>query len=162
MDTGAGFTGWAGRSNGHTLIELAAVMVILGLIGALAIPRFAHNDATVPAQADQLAALVRQTQAMAMSQGRRLTLDILSTTSYAVTDGVSATPLRDAGGTVLLFNSQNAVSIAGNDITFDSLGRPLNAGSLHTATQTVTLTGAGGTTASVDVWPVTGFVTVTP
>ena len=49
-------------SYGFTLIELVAVMVILATLGAVALPRFAHNDATVPAQADQLGRAIRHAQ----------------------------------------------------------------------------------------------------
>ncbi len=150
------------RSDGFTLIELIAVMVILATLGALAIPRFAHNDATVPAQADQLGRAIRHAQAMAMSQGQAFTVDIQSATSYAITDGATATPVRDAAGEEQLYTLINAVTLAGADIEFDSLGRPLNGAALANAAQIWTLTGAGGNTASVSIQPVTGFVSVTP
>jgi len=62
------------RVDGFTLIELIAVMVIIATLGAVALPRFAHNDATVPAQADQLGRVIRHAQAMAMSQGQAFTV----------------------------------------------------------------------------------------
>jgi len=150
------------RCDGFTLIELVAVMVILATLGAMALPRFAHNDATVPAQADQLGRTIRHAQAMAMSQGQAFTIDIQSATSYAITDGVSATPVRDAAGEEQAYTLINAVTLAGADVEFDSLGRPLNGAALSDAAQSWTLTGAGGNTAGVSIQPVTGFVSVTP
>jgi prepilin-type N-terminal cleavage/methylation domain-containing protein len=150
------------RADGFTLIELVAVMVILATLGAVALPRFAHNDATVPAQADQLGRAIRHAQAMAMSQGQAFTVDIQSFTSYAITDGITATPVRDPAGEEQSYTLINAVTLAGNDVKFDSLGRPLNGAALASTAQSWTLTGTGGTTASVSLQPVTGFVSVTP
>ena len=150
------------RADGFTLIELVAVMVLIATLGAVALPRFTHNDATVPAHADQLGRAIRHAQAMAMSQGRSLTVDIQSVTSYAITDGITATPVRNPAGEEQTYTLINAVTLAGTDVKFDSLGRPLNGAALASTAQSWTLTGAGGNTASVSLQPVTGFVSVTP
>jgi len=149
-------------SSGFTLIELIAVMVILATLGAVALPRFAHNDATVPAQADQLGRVIRHAQAMAMSQGQAFTVDIQSAATYAITDGTTATPVRDSAGEEQAYTLINSVTLAGANVEFDSLGRPLNGAALADAAQSWTLTGAGGNTANVNIQPVTGFVSVTP
>jgi hypothetical protein len=112
------------------------------------------------AQADQLAASLRHTQSLALTQGRSLTFDVQSATSYAITDGV--TTITDPQGLVQSYTLANGVTLAGNDLDFDSLGRPIDAGSnLIATTQSWTLS-AGAATASVSVSPLTGFVTVTP
>ncbi len=149
-------------AHGFTLIELVAVMVIIATLSALAIPRFVHNDATLPAQADQFARVLRHAQMMAMSQGRSLTVTIRSATDYAITDGTSTTAERDASSEVQRYTLLNQVTLSGADIEFDSLGRPLSGAALANTVQSWTLTGAGSNTASVSVQPVTGFVTVTP
>jgi prepilin-type N-terminal cleavage/methylation domain-containing protein len=148
---------------GFTLIELVAVIVILAAISALAAPRFVHHDATVPAQADQLGRMLRHAQSLAMSQGRPLSLDILSPTSYAITDGANptATTIRDPSGQLQTFTLAHGATLSGADLTFDSLGRPLSGSNLMTTVRSWTLD-AGGNTASVSVQPVTGFVSVTP
>jgi len=150
------------RADGFTLIELVAVMVLIATLGAVALPRFTHNDATVPAHADQLGRVIRHAQAMAMSQGRPLTVDIQSVTSYAITDGITATPVRNPAGEEQTYTLINAVTLAGTDVKFDSLGRPLNGAALASTAQSWTLTGTGSNTASVSLQPVTGFVSVTP
>ncbi len=145
------------RSTGFTLVELVAVMVVMATLSVLLLPRFSHHEATEPAQADQLGRMLRHAQTLAMSQGRALTLDVISPTAYAITDGV--TPIRDPAGELLSYTLQNGVLFtAGGDIKFDSLGRPVSGGSLTTTPQTWTLSGG----ASVSLQPVTGFVTVTP
>ena len=148
---------------GFSLIELVSVMVILATIAALAAPRFVHHDATVPAQADQLGRIVRHAQALAMSQGRPLTVDVQSATSYAITDGATPTPstIRDPSGQLQAFSLQNGVTLSGADLEFDSLGRPISGSNLVTNTLNWTLNG-GSNTATVSVQAVTGFVSVTP
>ena len=151
------------RGAGFSLIELLSAMVILATLTALAAPRFVHRDATVPAQADQLGRTIRHAQALAMAQGRALTLDIQSATGYAITDGASPSPstLRDPSGQLQAFSLSNGVTLVGTDLVFDSLGRPISAGNLITTSQIWTLSG-DNSTATVTVQPVTGFVLVTP
>jgi len=148
---------------GFSLIELVSVMVILATIAALAAPRFVHHDATVPAQADQLGRIIRHAQALAMSQGRPLTVDVQSATSYVITDGATPTPstIRDPSGQLQAFSLQNGVTLSGADLEFDSLGRPISGSNLVTNTLNWTLNG-GSNTATVSVQAVTGFVSVTP
>lgn len=155
--------GLSSFSVGFTLIELISVMVILATLATLAAPRFVHHDATVPAQADQLGRIIRHAQALAMSGGRPLTVDIQSATSYAITDGAPPTPstIRDPSGRLQAFTLQNSATLVGADLEFDSLGRPISGGSLLGSTQSFTVNGSGNS-ATVSVQPVTGFVAVTP
>jgi prepilin-type N-terminal cleavage/methylation domain-containing protein len=116
------------RDGGFSLIELVSVIVILAAISILAAPRLVHHDATVPAQDDQLGRIIRHSQALAMGQGRALTVDIQSATSYGVTDGATLTPstIRDPYGQLQTFSLQNGVTLTGADLKFDSLGRPIS------------------------------------
>ena len=151
------------RGAGFSLIELISVMVILAAISSLAAPRFVHHDATLPAQANQMGRIIRHAQALAMGQGRPLTLDIQSATSYAITDGSAPSPstIRDASGQLQAFSLHNGVTLSGADLEFDSLGRPISGSNLVTSTQSWTLNG-GSNTATVSVQAVTGFVSVIP
>jgi prepilin-type N-terminal cleavage/methylation domain-containing protein len=151
------------RSAGFSLIELVSVMVILATLATLAAPGFVHHDATVPAQADQLGRIIRHAQALAMSQGRPLTVDVQSATGYVITDGATPTPstIRDPSGQLQAFSLQHGVTLSGADLEFDSLGRPISGGNLVTTTQNWTLNG-GSNAATVSVQAVSGFVSVTP
>jgi MSHA pilin protein MshA len=83
------------KHGGFTLIELVAVLVILALLGAMAVPRFVDvsNDALVAAQNGSVAA-VRTGHAMAIAELKALpTLTQLAT--YVGGQNVAV----DAGGT---------------------------------------------------------------
>ncbi len=146
---------------GFTLIELVTVLVMLGIVSALALPRWSPSDSTVATQADRLARDLRHAQSLALSQGRRLTFDVQSAGSYRVTDNGGNTVTDPATRSPFSVSLENNVTLAGNDLEFDSLGRPLNAGSLASGAQAFTLSGTART-ATVTVSPVTGFVRVTP
>ncbi|MGB5258894.1 MAG: type II secretion system protein [Gammaproteobacteria bacterium] len=147
--------------NGFTLIELVLVLALIGSLAAIAMPRWAPADTTVAAQADRLARDLRHTQAMAMSQARTLTLDIQGTTAYRVIDASSMTVTDPADQQPFLVAMDNNVTVNGTDTGFDSLGRPVAAGTLLPAARVFTVSGSS-TTATVTVSAVTGFITVSP
>jgi prepilin-type N-terminal cleavage/methylation domain-containing protein len=148
-----------GRQKGHTLIELVVALVIMAALAASLALRWSPEDSSLPAQADQFGRALRHAQALAMSQGRALTLDVQGATSYAITDGT--TTIRDPSGEQQSFSLVNNVTLAGPDVEFDSLGRPVNGASLASTAQSWTLSG-DVKIATVTLQPVTGFVTVTP
>ncbi len=151
---------FSARHAGFTLLELVAVLLLLAILSTSLFLRWSPGSSTLNAQADQLAAVLRHAQALALTQGRSLTFDVQSTTSYAITDGTAT--VTDPHGVVQSYTLANGVILAGNDLDFDSLGRPIDAGNNLVATAlTWTLTGDGAS-ASVSVSPLTGFVTVTP
>ncbi|TCK16875.1 prepilin-type N-terminal cleavage/methylation domain-containing protein [Thiogranum longum] len=144
---------------GFTLVELVAVLLILGVTSSAIMLRWAPGDQSLPAQADLLARNLRHTQAMALSRGVALTLDVQSPTTYAITDG--AATIRDSAGALQDFVLDNGVTLSVSDLKFDSLGRPLSGASLMSTTRSWTLSGESSI-ATVLVQPLTGHVTVAP
>jgi prepilin-type N-terminal cleavage/methylation domain-containing protein len=151
-----------GRSQqtGFTLLELTLVLLLMAILGTSLFLRWSPGSASLNAQADQLARTLRHAQSLALAQGRSLTFDIQSPTSYAITDG--ATTITDPQGVVQSYTLAIGAALAGSDIDFDSLGRPIDAtNNLIATAQTWTLS-ANGASATVSISPLTGFVTVTP
>ena len=148
------------QQSGFTLIELVTVLILLGILASSLYLRGSHSSATLNAQADQLARTLRHAQSLSLAQGRSLTLDVQGATNYVVSDGVAT--ITDPQGVVQTYTLVNGVTLAGSDLDFDSLGRPIDAtDNLITAARTWTLS-VNGSTASVRVEPLTGFVSVTP
>lgn len=148
------------QQQGFTLIELIAVLIILGIISATAFMRWSPGTPSLNAQADQLSRVLRHAQSLAMAQGRSLRFDVTSATTYAITDGAAV--ITDPQGVTQNYSLDNGVTLSGNDIDFDSLGRPITAAdTLISAQQNWTLN-ANGSTSTVAIQPLTGFASVTP
>ena len=98
---------------------------------------------------------------MAMSQARTLILDIQGPAGYRVADTGSMTVTDPATQQPFLISMDNNVTVGGSDTGFDSLGRPVDGGSLLAVARIFTVNGSSST-ATVTVSPVTGFITVTP
>src|SRR6266852_3769351 len=70
------------RERGFTLRELIIVMVIVGIISAIALTRTGNDPVMLATQVDQLAGDIRYVQALAMTQGQRYIISFPSGTSY--------------------------------------------------------------------------------
>ncbi len=145
---------------GFTLFELVMVIVIIGVLAAIVVPRLSLRDTTVHAQASLVARDIRHTQMLAMSQGRTLTFQSLGT-GYRCTDSSGTVITDSAVQQPFAQTLSNSVTLSAGSINFDSLGRPVNAGNLVSTAASFTVSGVTQS-ASLSVAPITGFVTVTP
>ncbi|MGD8937344.1 MAG: type II secretion system protein [Thiogranum sp.] len=148
------------RQTGFTILEAVAVLVLLGALSTVVLVRWSPGAALLNTQADLLANTLRHAQALALAQGRRLTFDVQSSGSYAITDGVSV--LTDLQGISQRHTLSGGATVSGDDVNFDSLGRPVDSGGNLVGTPLVWTLGADGSTSSISMQPLTGFVAVTP
>lgn len=149
---------------GFTLVELVLVMVLLGVIAAVAGVRWSDAGTNLGPQADRLASDIRYAQSLAMTHGQHFCIN-LAAASYQVTTNPNCTtlaalpteqtnPVPLAAGVALA--TTNAV------LNFDTLGRPFSdaAGTTQLAAVAVITLTAGTNVTTVRVTPGTGRVTV--
>ena len=152
------------KESGISLIELIMVMIILSIAALYVGSRISPVDATVHAQAARMAADLRHTQNLAMTRGQSLVFDLLSSSSYQVTDTSGSAITDPSSGDPFSHTLSNGVSRTGScvDIRFDSLGRPATVGGgLLASSCTYVLTG-NTISSTITLTPVSGFVQVNP
>ncbi|OEZ96434.1 MSHA biogenesis protein MshC [Duganella sp. HH101] len=166
---------------GFTLVELVVILVVTGILGAVAAPRFFERRAfDAAAYTDQLRAMLRYGQKVAIAQGRNVYVRLNGASVALCYDGlctlrVSAPGGANSGTGVTLSNCSNLSTWAcegvPNGLTvssalsfyFDATGQPYAATDVPpTLTSTfaqlaLSISGDGGSR-TVTVTPVTGYV----
>jgi type II secretory pathway pseudopilin PulG len=156
-----------------TTIELLIVLVIAAILAVFALVAYNPGPAVARYQAEGLGHSIRHMQELAMTWGKQLRLTVAAG-SYSVacvTAGAApcnVSPVVDpATGASFSVTAQSGVTLAvsspgGLDFAVDELGRPMNCNpSCALLSVNAQFTAAsGGTTWTVQVAPVSGFVTV--
>jgi MSHA pilin protein MshC len=169
--------GHPARQFGFTLVELIIVMVVIGVLGAVAAPRFFQRQGfDAVTYADQVRSVIRYGQKLAIAQNRNVfvRLDGASVALCYDAPGTCAQRVQPASGTnsgssATLQRCGNATAWAcegvpaGLSITahpnffFDPSGEPFLAAGGSLPTQTVAVTG-DGLNHNVIVTTQTGYV----
>jgi MSHA pilin protein MshC len=165
------------RSPGFTLVELIVVMLVLGILAAVFIPRSNSSAIILSTQAEQFAADIRYVQSLAMTQGwsgvspsaaRRFRINYTAA-GYNITDasGIAVTLPGGAPGAIG-FTGGISVSpypvpmLPFNTVAFDGLGRPytdLNATVPLASTATISMV-SGTSTRAIQIFSDTGLVRI--
>jgi MSHA pilin protein MshC len=141
-------------NGGFTMIEIIAVLLIIGIVAAVAVSRMGDTSAyDLAAQLEALKGHLRYAQSRAMGSNSPWGINMASTTTYYLFQGTgSTTPVLLPGEdstTVSLTakNSDLTINSAPQRITFDGYGSP--------GTTTITVTTSGG---NITVTKNTGFI----
>lgn len=144
-----------GSSRGFTMVELVLVLVVAGILAAVAVPRMVGRTGfDTRGFADQLAATVRFAQKLAISQRRDVFVSLTANNATLCYDAACATPAPGPGGEKpYTVNAPNGVAVASPVavLTFDRGGRPNIAAQLA-----IQVTGSG--THTIRVEQETGYV----
>lgn len=142
------------RQRGFTMVELIMVMVIAGILAAVAMPRFFETDVfRSRGFADQVQASLRYAQKIAIAQ-RRFVCVAFTANSVTLTTGPTAacgTPLGSPDGDpsyVINAPANTTFAAVPAAFNFNALGRP-------SAGQVINVTGA---TNAITIEAETGYV----
>ena len=152
------------KNRGFTAIELILVIVILGILAAIAYPRFQGLPGIrVSAAAQAIAADIRYAQSQAISTAYNYKVYFYAgTNSYSVyqknrssgAETIMSHPLKAGNYTVVVATDYPGVIIGGDyTVEFDYLGAPVTGGG-----GSVTVSG-GGNSMTISVLANTGRVT---
>jgi prepilin-type N-terminal cleavage/methylation domain-containing protein len=131
-----------GRREGYTLIELLLVLVLVGLVLAIAAPKFTSTIRyfTARSATSQVVADLALARTTAVRAGRSASFRVLSASTYSiVVDASGATADRTVKSVTLDGTRRGvALGVVGTRITFDSRGMRRN------ATESLVVTRTGG------------------
>ena len=154
-----------GPRRGFTVIEILIVMVIITIAALTAVPMMSSaSSVQIRSAASMIAADLEYAKSMAISRGQNYLVRFdQNADSYQIedTDGVILHPVKKGFDYLVDFGNDtrlNRVDITGAnfsgnpDVEFDSMGSPDSGG-------TVSLQ-AGGTTVTITVEPITGYISI--
>jgi MSHA pilin protein MshC len=150
------------REHGFTIVELVAVMVITGIIAAIAAPRFIGVDAfDARGSYGTLVSALRYAQKTAIAQRRNIFVNVNTTTRVVClgyTNNCSSAVIDPSTQAAYSKTLSNNVTIGASTspIGFDGLGRPI-----PNATATFTIQNAvvpGESTRTITIEAETGYV----
>lgn len=145
------------KAAGFSLIELVVVMIIAGILAALAIPRFTDAESKATWYTEEVTAAVRFAQRQAVAQHRNVFVCVQANAVSIGYDAACSGATPQSGAIVqipqqLVAPGNVTLGATTTPFSFNALGQPNPIGGV-----TVTLTGAGKT---VNVTRETGYVTI--
>lgn len=141
------------KSAGFSLIELLVVMLIAGILAALAIPRLTDSEINAAGYADQVTASIRYAQRQAVAQHRSVYVCVTANSVKIGYDApcTGAAPPPQPGAIVqipqeLVAPASVNLAASATPFSFNALGQPNPIGgvTVTVAGRTVSVTGETG------------------
>lgn len=156
------------KIKGFTLIELVLIILIVGIISLVAVPRFNLKEAKVGTLARKIVSDLRYAQNLSITKETRHGI-IFTTNSYTLfKNDNTATPARDplkGGNFQVNMNGDFAgvslsTGLTGGVVKFNAIGAPLdNNGVLLSSSATITIQ-ASASSSTVTIEPNTGKISM--
>lgn len=126
--------------SGFSLLELVVVMVLTGILAAVAIPHFTNSESKATWYSEQVKAAVRYAQRQAVAQRRNVYVCIASSSVTLAYDAGCSSALVQPGSTAAYaLAAPSDVALAASIFSFNSLGQPSSAQSLNVAGHAITV-----------------------
>jgi prepilin-type N-terminal cleavage/methylation domain-containing protein len=138
--------------NGYTILELVVVILVIGVLAAIATARMMSPSANLPSVAEMIAADLRELQARAMSQGEEITVKF-SRDGYRVYQGKQE--ILDTRFPADI-SSLHARIVKAQTVSFNTFGEP----SKRSTRPIIIRSESGGEELTVTVERYTGFVSI--
>jgi MSHA pilin protein MshC len=152
----------AADNRGFTLIEVIAVLIILGIIAAVVVSRGMSSQNDLITQADIVKTHLRFAQLKALADDSTSTSTwgiAFSGTSYTLYNNGVAASINLPGDNGNSHTFPSGVTVADTTVTFNSWGSPADSsGTPLTGNTTVTLS-QGGVTTTINIANNTGYIT---
>ncbi|MFH1734109.1 MAG: type II secretion system protein [bacterium] len=159
------------REKGVTMIELVAVLIILGILAAVAIVRFGSTaEVDLKAQTEVLKSHIRYSQLRAMNADADKTTNLNCESSFGINTSINsyfmfrdcstATTVRLPGAESNSISLPSGMALTATTITFDEWGRPctdMDGKTIAAADIPLTLN-YGGSSETITITKNTGFV----
>lgn len=144
------------ESKGFTFIEIITVLIIIGVLSAIAASKIIDIGAEEAAEAELLKTNLHYAQSKAMSQGLEEEWGILvSPSSYTLIKGNVQSSLNFPASESSEYTFENVKIVSGSGkIEFDFLGRPYFNDTLLTTTHVIKYSGGR----EIEIIPETGLV----
>lgn len=149
------------RSAGFTLVELVTILVLVGILAAVAIPRFVgQQDFDALGFHDETLAALRYAQKAAIAQHRYVCVAVTAANislSQGASSACGGTLVDPATGSSFSKNAPSGVTLSAASFYFDALGKPYDALGNPLAThQSISV--SGGVVRTITVEAETGYV----
>ena len=137
------------RSSGFTLVEMIVILVLLGIISAVALPRFFNVDGyRTRATYDEVAGAVRYAQKLAVASGCDVRVQIFDH-GYALQqhqNSCSSGSFVNISDHPMTNNTFSNVTLSPTtSFIFDPMGRSSNTLTIHVGSESFTVTAETGT-----------------
>lgn len=138
--------------NGFTIIEVVAVMVVVGIFAAVALARIASTATySLASEADTLRMHLRYAQFRALSDDVTWGMAFTGTSYTILRDGAMA-PYKLPNEASATHTLPSGVTMSGVNVTFDSWGSP------GTNNITITLSSSGEPSQTINITKNTGHI----